>query len=828
MSNKTISSSVEISFKQRFGKINWDQVMGIDLEAIINQGDIESLQSTLENLTYSVLDREDLLRIKDSNVVKVFKLSQLAIEYLISIHSQLDTSGKDFIQKQKKYYEENTQIKENLIELEKEYNELKNEYREKRKALQMYELMLKQPGTAALMNKVVTRANAITCEFCKKAFISQEFLDEHKKRRHMTNVSQDSAPSFDVTPFLEVFKTFADQRIQAVTEAHKREIESLKELMKIQLEIQKDHENAAYQKLITYQAQQANLQEDMYKKLLIETQFEKDKLSQYFNEDLKKIEEKEHIITSLREANKTLTLEVEEKEHNLNDLLSHDNSIFESIEVEEKPFRIDPQESPIKITEDVPEVRVIKPDNRYYFGPTDENRQGTPPPQLIKKHQEELYKHPAQRFDEKPLIKPQPPKKVVEQPEDLQDYAEYSSGEYEKFTVEVVGGEKQPIEVIQPIKIVRESNAGDIESDSASDSDERPQSNAGEIETDSDASEEDSGMPNESFAEELRKNEKKFDENDFKSSQEFSEIEIISINAERIETKAIGAQKEEDFEEVKVVEKQISINDQEMTREQAAKLLGINPKLHKNYMFIVDKYLKSPLPAPWDEIIENSEKIYINPETKVKINENPKIKIFSLMFIELKQKHNSLYDHISLLPKTGNIITRPSDKKVIQSHFVHSYEEIEKHKAKMYEEVVLGKAKEKKQHPIGSISKKDMKEKKQLIEVYVKKVLTDQILPEHEKNEMEAKKLQSINKRKERLSDISVIKGPKDPIEHEKDLWYYRQGIEHIQNRMILKDTGKVTSDQFFQEGPILGDYYFERNSGVMLDEISRERVRCN
>ena len=35
-----------------------------------------------------------------------------------------------------------------------------------------------------MMNKVMQRGNAVRCEFCDKAFVSSEFLEGHKQRRH--------------------------------------------------------------------------------------------------------------------------------------------------------------------------------------------------------------------------------------------------------------------------------------------------------------------------------------------------------------------------------------------------------------------------------------------------------------------------------------------------------------------------------------------------------------------------------------------------------------------------------------------------------------------
>jgi hypothetical protein len=44
---------------------------------------LRQLEGLLQNLTYAHLDRDDLERLGDAHFVKLFRLSQLSIEYLI-------------------------------------------------------------------------------------------------------------------------------------------------------------------------------------------------------------------------------------------------------------------------------------------------------------------------------------------------------------------------------------------------------------------------------------------------------------------------------------------------------------------------------------------------------------------------------------------------------------------------------------------------------------------------------------------------------------------------------------------------------------------------
>ncbi len=72
-------------FKDRAtgGRINWRQLMNVDLEKVTKEIDLQTLETLLNNVTYANLDRDDLERLGDQHFVKLFRLSQLTIEYLL-------------------------------------------------------------------------------------------------------------------------------------------------------------------------------------------------------------------------------------------------------------------------------------------------------------------------------------------------------------------------------------------------------------------------------------------------------------------------------------------------------------------------------------------------------------------------------------------------------------------------------------------------------------------------------------------------------------------------------------------------------------------------
>jgi hypothetical protein len=85
------------SFQEKSAKLNWQQIEEIDIQKMMNNTDLETLEGVLSNLTYSQLDKDDLKRIKDKNLIKLFKLGQLSTEYLLYSHKYLEdlTGGQD-------------------------------------------------------------------------------------------------------------------------------------------------------------------------------------------------------------------------------------------------------------------------------------------------------------------------------------------------------------------------------------------------------------------------------------------------------------------------------------------------------------------------------------------------------------------------------------------------------------------------------------------------------------------------------------------------------------------------------------------------------------
>lgn len=79
--------------------------MSADTDKICNEVDLRQLESLLQNITYAKVDRDDIERFGDDNFIKLFRLSQMSIEYLIYTQNYLECLTKTLDLQYKNAYE---------------------------------------------------------------------------------------------------------------------------------------------------------------------------------------------------------------------------------------------------------------------------------------------------------------------------------------------------------------------------------------------------------------------------------------------------------------------------------------------------------------------------------------------------------------------------------------------------------------------------------------------------------------------------------------------------------------------------------------------------
>jgi hypothetical protein len=72
-------------FQKRFGKINLHAINQISIAHVEEEVDIEILQQHLEMIVFGDLEASDAVSDIDESFSKLFRLSQLTVEYLLSV-----------------------------------------------------------------------------------------------------------------------------------------------------------------------------------------------------------------------------------------------------------------------------------------------------------------------------------------------------------------------------------------------------------------------------------------------------------------------------------------------------------------------------------------------------------------------------------------------------------------------------------------------------------------------------------------------------------------------------------------------------------------------
>lgn len=165
-------------FHSRSQRINWRKIAAVDVDQVARDVDVETLQNNVVHLTFCDIDRELEGAAIDSNFVKLFKLAQLCIEYLIHSQEVLVQSLADT--------EEQLAEATKALEEERKFRlcdqeairQLQHENRKRRRIIENQQLeMLHSPHRHA-------PSSGAPCPYCRKVFVSLAYLQAHVVRRH--------------------------------------------------------------------------------------------------------------------------------------------------------------------------------------------------------------------------------------------------------------------------------------------------------------------------------------------------------------------------------------------------------------------------------------------------------------------------------------------------------------------------------------------------------------------------------------------------------------------------------------------------------------------
>ncbi|KAI4502721.1 hypothetical protein M0802_001765 [Mischocyttarus mexicanus] len=168
--------------------IDWNRIGSIDINRIIIERDFITIDENINNVINYNLENEYDLKILDSNFVKVFRLAQLAVEYLLYCKQYLDQSVIILKDELKLKIEDNHKLRKEINALEEIIKNLKCKNKER--------------SSRVMETKIEDSSGEIhKCPHCPKSFISTTFVKAHIARRHsyiyLRNLSTETSPVHD-------------------------------------------------------------------------------------------------------------------------------------------------------------------------------------------------------------------------------------------------------------------------------------------------------------------------------------------------------------------------------------------------------------------------------------------------------------------------------------------------------------------------------------------------------------------------------------------------------------------------------------------------------
>ncbi|OQR83012.1 hypothetical protein ACHHYP_15254 [Achlya hypogyna] len=182
------------SFRQRQGKLDTRTIAQIDLNKVVRETDIDTIQNHLENLAFSDVTLQDVNQYSDEYFLKLFQVAQLTVEYLLNVQESLVLHTEDLETQCDRVASECKTLEEENGKFDAEIALLKQEIKQKQNTIATFEMMLlsqqaKAPG------QTPAPANApVDCVFCNKKFLSTEYLLKHQKKKHFDDYAKRKAP----------------------------------------------------------------------------------------------------------------------------------------------------------------------------------------------------------------------------------------------------------------------------------------------------------------------------------------------------------------------------------------------------------------------------------------------------------------------------------------------------------------------------------------------------------------------------------------------------------------------------------------------------------
>ncbi|KAM9008526.1 cilium assembly protein DZIP1L isoform 4-T8 [Ara ararauna] len=226
-------------FQPRRISVDWRRFSAVDVERVAREVDVAVLQEHIASITFCNLDGEQCPHCgqpADPVLLKVLRMAQLSIEYLLHCQERLGTNLAVHTQRLEAASAELASIQQQAAEQAVQLQASKEESRRWKKLLAMQQPLLQAgPNTYC------------KCHLCDKAFMNSSFLQAHVQRRHTETTEKERRKMKQVEQMeaeLEELKTKL-REMQQQLEAE-REVEKLHREQETERARQQEEEGRKY------------------------------------------------------------------------------------------------------------------------------------------------------------------------------------------------------------------------------------------------------------------------------------------------------------------------------------------------------------------------------------------------------------------------------------------------------------------------------------------------------------------------------------------------------------------------------------------------------
>ncbi|EQC41607.1 hypothetical protein SDRG_01566 [Saprolegnia diclina VS20] len=178
------------SFRQRQGKLDTRTIAQIDLNKVVRETDIDTIQNHLENLAFSDVTLQDVNQYSDEYFLKLFQVAQLTVEYLLNVQESLVLHTEDLETQCDHVAADCKTLEAENQTFDAEVKLLKQEIQQKQNTIATFEMMLLTQQRSASVPATSPTPAPVDCVFCNKKFLSTEYLVKHQKKKHFDDYSK--------------------------------------------------------------------------------------------------------------------------------------------------------------------------------------------------------------------------------------------------------------------------------------------------------------------------------------------------------------------------------------------------------------------------------------------------------------------------------------------------------------------------------------------------------------------------------------------------------------------------------------------------------------